>query len=131
MVRISCTLCSAKQGLVIMVATLKVRTVKPQLSASAYWISTVELQLGQREEAEAELLALAAHKDASIQFCMEAFSGMIEANSGTESLKAAADLVLDRLQKETIVPVKIIEAILGQTKEVLFLVFWHSNWCRD
>lgn len=78
------------------------------------------MQLGQREEAEAELLALAAHKDASVQFCMEAFSAMIEANSGTESLKAAAELILDRSQRETYVPVKIVEAILGQMKEVLF-----------
>ena len=84
--------------------------------------------MGQKEEAEAELLALAAHADASLQFCMEAFSAMIEANSGTESLKAAADLIFDRLQRETHAPVKIIEAILGQTKEVLFRVFGNTTW---
>ncbi len=74
--------------------------------------------MGQTDKAEQELLALAAHSDASSQLCLEAISALIYANSGAESLRTAASLIIDRFPGETFVPVKVVEYIMGLKGEV-------------
>jgi len=75
-------------------------------------------QMNQSDDAVSELLALAAHRCAPISLCLEALSATIHANSSNENLKTAASLIIERFPEETSVPVKIVELILGQTREV-------------
>lgn len=86
--------------------------------------------MGQKDEAEAELLVLAAHKEASIQICIEALSVVLDASSGAESLKTAASLIIDRFPGETYVPVKIVELIMGQKEEVPRLIL-NVPWVKQ
>lgn len=74
--------------------------------------------MNQKDDAELELLALAAHRCAPISLCLEALSAMIHANGSNENLKTAADLIIERFPGEPSVPVKIVELILGQRREV-------------
>ena len=72
------------------------------------------LQLGQREQAETELLDLAALNSATaMSVNIEAFCAVLEAHGSPDNLKAAGDLIVQRFPDETYVPTKLVEVILS------------------
>ena len=79
------------------------------------------LQLKQPEQADAELLALVAHKDASAVLCLAALSAVLQAPR-CSALRHAADLVLERFAEDATMPVRLVRACLGASqKEVCIL----------
>lgn len=77
----------------------------------------VPLQLDEPEQADAELLALAAHTDASLALCLEGLSAVI-ALPCCGALKPAADLILERFGQDATVPLRIGELILCADAQV-------------
>ncbi len=75
------------------------------------------LQLKKPEQADAELLALVLHKDASAALCLAALSAALKAPC-CSALKSAADIVLERFAEDATVPLRLVQALLGTSKEV-------------
>ena len=74
------------------------------------------MQLEGKDQADAELLALVMHKDASAESCLAALSAALKApNCG--ALKSAADIVLERFAEDATVPLRFVEALLDTSKE--------------
>ena len=70
------------------------------------------LQLDQPEQADAELLAMVAHKDATLAQCLEAVSAVVGA-PGCGALKPAVDIILERFAKDTSTPLRLVEILLS------------------
>ena len=73
------------------------------------------LQLGQKEQAEAELLALLKHKGASAAQCLAGLSAFAQ-NPRCSALKPAVDTMLERFAEEVTVPVRMVDALLGASE---------------
>ena len=69
-------------------------------------------QLEQHEEAEAELLALAGHQDASLAMCLHALAAATGRARTGGALKAAAEIILDRFAADATAPLRIVELLL-------------------
>jgi len=79
------------------------------------------LQLEQPEQADAELLALVGHKDASAALCLAGLSAVLKL-PGCCALKPAADIILERFATDATccvctVPLRMVELLLGDTEE--------------
>ncbi len=74
------------------------------------------LQLDRPEEADAELLALVLHKDASAALCLASLTAVLEA-PGCSALKPAADIVLERFAEDATVPLRLVQALLGASED--------------
>ena len=79
------------------------------------------LQLEQPEQADAELLALAGHKDVSAALCLAGISAVLKL-PGCSALKPAADIILERFATDTTccvctVPLRMVELLLGVSEE--------------
>ena len=79
------------------------------------------LQLEQPEQADAELLALAGHKDASAALCLAGLSAVLKL-PGCSALKPAADIILERFATDATccdctVPLRMVEVLLGVSEE--------------
>ena len=70
------------------------------------------MQLDQPEQADAELLAMVAHKDATLAQCLEALSAVVGA-PGCGALEPAVDIVLERFAKGTSAPLRLVEILLS------------------
>ena len=73
-------------------------------------------QLEQPEQADAELLALVAHKDASAALCLAGLSAVVQAPR-CSALKPGADIVLERFAEDHTVPLRMLEVLLGSAEE--------------
>ena len=69
-------------------------------------------QLEQHKEAEAELLALAGHQDASLAMCLQALAAAAGQARTGGALKAAAEIILDRFAADATAPLRIVELLL-------------------
>ncbi|CAL5220282.1 g2267 [Coccomyxa viridis] len=74
------------------------------------------LQLKKPEQADAELLALVLHKDASAALCLEALSAALKAPC-CSALKPSAGIVLERFADDATVPLRLVQALLSASKE--------------
>ncbi|CAL5220290.1 g2275 [Coccomyxa viridis] len=74
------------------------------------------IQLDRPEEADAELLALVLHKDASAALCLASLTAVLEA-PGCSALKPAADIVLERFAEDATVPLRLVQALLGASED--------------
>ncbi len=80
-----------------------------------YLTGCLSWQLGEADRAGTELLALAAHADASLGACTEGFASLLGGRGGrAEVLKSAADLLLERFAGDAAVPVQLAALIFGQ-----------------
>lgn len=66
----------------------------------------------QHEEAEAELLALAGHQDASLAMCLQALAAAAGQARTSGALKAAAEIILERFAADATAPLRIVELLL-------------------
>ena len=77
-------------------------------------------QLGDADRAGTELLALAAHPDASLGACTEGFAALLGGRGErAEVLKSATDLLLERFSGDAAVPVQLAALIFGQDQVAL------------
>ena len=74
------------------------------------------LQLGEAEQADAELLALVAHKDACASLCLAGFSAAIR-EPRCNAMKPAADILLERFAEDATVPLRMVQTLLGAIQE--------------
>ncbi len=74
------------------------------------------VQLDRSEQADAELLALVMHKDASAKLCLAALSAALKAPR-CSALKPAADIVLQRCAEDAAVPLRLVQTLLGASKD--------------
>ena len=74
------------------------------------------VQLEEPDQADAELLTLVMHKDASAALCLAALSAAIQAPCCI-ALKSATDMVLERFAEDATVPPRIIKALLTASEE--------------
>ena len=70
------------------------------------------MQLDQPEQADAELLAMVAHKDATFAQCLEAVSAAVDAPD-CGALKPAVDIILEGFAKDTSTPLRLAEILLS------------------
>ena len=80
------------------------------------------LQLGEPDQADAELLALVTHKDASAALCLGAFLVAVQ-SSGCSALKPAVDILLERFAEDATVPLHMVQELLGATE-----VSWFTEY---
>ena len=74
------------------------------------------MQLEGTDQADAELLALVLHKDASAERCLAALSAALKAPR-CSALKSAADIVLERFAEDATVPLRLVQALLKTSKD--------------
>ena len=73
------------------------------------------LQLGEADRAEAELLGLAAHDEASVAACMDGFRQLLGSQTARlEALQSTADLLLERFPGDASVPLLLVQLVYGQ-----------------
>ncbi len=73
------------------------------------------LQLGEPDQADAELLALVTHKNASAALCLGALLVVIQSPS-CSALKPAAGILLERFAEDATVPLHMVQELLGATE---------------
>ena len=74
------------------------------------------MQLEGTDQADAELLELVLHKDASAELCLAALSAALKAPRCI-ALKSAADIVLERFAGDATVPLRLVQALLSASEE--------------
>ena len=74
-------------------------------------------QLEQPEQADGELLALVAHRDASAALCLAGLSAVLQ-QPRCGALKPAADIVLERFARDAAVALRLVEVLLGSDEKV-------------
>ena len=74
------------------------------------------MQLEGTDQADAELLELVLHKDASAELCLAALSAALKAPR-CSALKSAADIVLERFAGDATVPLRLVQALLSASEE--------------
>ena len=74
-------------------------------------------QLEQPEQADAELLTLVAHRDASAALCLAGLSAVLQ-QPRCGALKPAADIVLERFARDAAVALRLVEVLLGSDEKV-------------
>ena len=87
-----------------------------RLTALAIGCLHLALQLEKPAQANAELLALVSHKDASAALGLAALSAVLQAPC-CNAVKPAIDHVLERFAEDATVAVSLVQALLGASEE--------------
>ncbi|PRW59549.1 MFS general substrate transporter [Chlorella sorokiniana] len=72
------------------------------------------LQLGRSGEAEAELMNLVSHEEASAEACLAGLKAALGAPGGAQLARSALSVVLERFAEEPAVAVELVRAALAQ-----------------
>ncbi|KAI7839840.1 hypothetical protein COHA_006425 [Chlorella ohadii] len=72
------------------------------------------LQLGRSGEAEAQLMSLVSHEEASAEACLAGLKAALAAPGGAQLARSALSVVLERFAEEPAVAVELVRAALAQ-----------------